>query len=83
LLTLAGNTVLVQGYFLQLEEKAVVTANFCEVPTIEYPKLYLESILLNLLSNAIRYRAPNRITQIHFRTEIKNNEIILIVTDNG
>jgi signal transduction histidine kinase len=66
-----------------LVSKAVVTANFCEAPTIEYPKLYLESILLNLLSNAIRYRAPNRITQIHFRTEIKNNEIILIVTDNG
>ena len=66
-----------------LDSKAVVTANFCEAPTIEYPKLYLESILLNLLSNAIRYRAPNRITQIHFRTEIKNNEIILIVTDNG
>ena len=45
--------------------------------------MYLESILLNLLSNAIRYRAPNRIAQIHFRTEIKNNEIILIATDNG
>ena len=66
-----------------LDSKAVVTANFCEAPTIEYPKLYLESILLNLLSNAIRYRAPNRIAQIHFRTEIKNNEIILIATDNG
>ena len=66
-----------------LDSKAVVTANFCEAPTVEYPKLYLESILLNLLSNAIRYRAPNRIAQIHFRTEIKNNEIILIATDNG
>ena len=66
-----------------LDSKAVVTANFCEAPTIEYPKLYLESILLNLLSNAIRYRAPNRIAQIHFRTEIINNEIILIATDNG
>ena len=66
-----------------LDSKAVVTANFCEATTIEYPKLYLESILLNLLSNAIRYRAPNRIAQIHFRTEIKNNEIILIATDNG
>ena len=66
-----------------LDSKAVVTANFCEAPTIEYPKLYIESILLNLLSNAIRYRAPNRIAQIHFRTEIKNNEIILIATDNG
>jgi len=66
-----------------LDSKAVVTANFCEAPTIEYPKLYMESILLNLLSNSIRYRAPDRIAQIHFRTEITNNEIVLIVTDNG
>jgi PAS domain S-box-containing protein len=66
-----------------LDSKAVVTANFCEAPTIEYPKLYMESILLNLLSNAIRYRAADRIAQIHFRTEIINNEIVLIATDNG
>ena len=66
-----------------LNSKAVVTANFCEAPTIEYPKLYMESILLNLLSNSIRYRAPDRIAQIHFRTEITNNEIVLIATDNG
>ena len=66
-----------------LDSKAVVTANFCEAPTIEYPKLYMESILLNLLSNSIRYRAPDRIAQIHFRTEITNNEIVLIATDNG
>jgi light-regulated signal transduction histidine kinase (bacteriophytochrome) len=43
----------------------------------------MESILLNLLSNSIRYRAPDRIAQIHFRTEIINNEILLIATDNG
>jgi len=66
-----------------LDSKAVVTSNFYEAPTIEYPKLYMESILLNLLSNAIRYRAPDRIAQIHFRTENINNEIILIATDNG
>jgi PAS domain S-box-containing protein len=66
-----------------LDSKAVVTSNFSEAPTIEYPKLYMESILLNLLSNSIRYRAPDRIAQIHFRTEIINNEILLIATDNG
>ena len=66
-----------------LGSKAVVTSNFCEAPTIKYPKLYMESILLNLLSNSIRYRALDRIAQIHFRTEIINNEILLIATDNG
>jgi PAS domain S-box-containing protein len=66
-----------------LDSKAVVTSNFAEAPSIKYPKLYMESILLNLLSNSIRYRAPDRIAQIHFRTEIINNEIVLIATDNG
>jgi PAS domain S-box-containing protein len=66
-----------------LDSKAVVTSNFCEAPNIAYPKLYMESILLNLLSNSVRYRAPNRIAQIHFHTEIINNEILLIASDNG
>jgi PAS domain S-box-containing protein len=66
-----------------LDSKAVVTSNFCEAPNIAYPKLYMESILLNLLSNSVRYRAPDRIAQIHFHTEIINNEILLIASDNG
>jgi PAS domain S-box-containing protein len=66
-----------------LDSKAVVTSNFCEAPNIEYPKMYMESILLNLLSNSIRYRAHDRIAKIHFHTEIINNEILLIATDNG
>ncbi len=66
-----------------LESKAVVTSNFSKAPAIEYPKLYLESIMLNLLSNSIRYRSPDRILKIHFCTEINTNEVTLIATDNG
>ena len=63
--------------------KAVITADFSQAPNIEYPKLYLESILLNFLSNSIKYRAPDRIAHIHFSTEINNNQIELLVSDNG
>ena len=66
-----------------LVSKAVITSDFSEVPIASYPKLYIESILLNLLSNAIRYSAPDRIPRIHFYTEMKNNEILLIAKDNG
>jgi len=65
------------------DSKAIVTSNFSEVPNIEYPKLYIESIMLNLLSNSIRYRSPDRIANIHFCTEMNNNEITLIARDNG
>jgi PAS domain S-box-containing protein len=66
-----------------LDSKAEVTSNFSEVANVEYPKLYMESIMLNLLSNSIRYRSPNRIAKIHFYTEINNNEIMLTAKDNG
>lgn len=66
-----------------LDSKAIVTSNFSEATKIEYPKRYLESIMLNLMSNSIRYRSQNRIPKIHFCTAIKNNEITLTITDNG
>jgi len=66
-----------------LISKAVITSNFSEAPTITYPKLYIESIVLNLLSNSLRYSAPGRIARIHFYTEVHNNEILLIAKDNG
>ena len=66
-----------------LASNAIVTSNFSEVPDIEYPKLYMESIMLNLLSNSIRYRAPDRIAKIHFCTEVNNHKIMLIAKDNG
>jgi signal transduction histidine kinase len=61
-----------------LGSKAVVTSNFSEVPTIAYPKLYMESILLDLLSNSIRYRTHDRIAKIHFRTKIINMRSYLL-----
>jgi PAS domain S-box-containing protein len=67
-----------------LDLKAVVTSDFSEAPNIEYPKLYMESIMLNLLSNSIRYSSPDRIAKIHFSTEINNNnDVLFIAKDNG
>ena len=67
-----------------LDSKAVVTSNFSEFPNIKYPKLYMESIMLNLLSNSIRYSSPDRIAKIHFSTEINNNnDVMFIAKDNG
>jgi signal transduction histidine kinase len=43
----------------------------------------MESIMLNLLSNSIRYSSPDRIAKIHFSTEINNNEVMFIAKDNG
>jgi PAS domain S-box-containing protein len=66
-----------------METESIITADFSKAPTIEYPKSYLESILLNLLSNAMKYQSPLRKPKIHFETATNKEEIILLVTDNG
>jgi signal transduction histidine kinase len=38
---------------------AIITSDFSKVPAIEYSAVYLESILLNLLSNALKYSFTN------------------------
>ncbi|WJJ96221.1 sensor histidine kinase [Algibacter luteus] len=44
---------------------------------------YLDSILLNLLTNAIKYREESRTGHIILKTKLKNNRIVLTVQDNG
>jgi PAS domain S-box-containing protein len=66
-----------------METKAIVTSDFLDTPEIEYPKTYLESIILNLFSNAMKYSAPDRIPKIHFKTEKSGKKTILTVSDNG
>ena len=44
---------------------------------------YLESILLNFTSNAIKYRSTKRASYIKFCTEVKSKEIMLTIEDNG
>lgn len=62
---------------------AVITSDFTAVKTIRTVKPYLESILYNLISNAIKYRMPDRAPLIHIHTDQLENEICLTVSDNG
>ncbi len=44
---------------------------------------YLDSILINLISNAIKYRSKERKPFIHLKTIKQNNCIVITVKDNG
>lgn len=44
---------------------------------------YLESIMLNLVTNAIKYSDPNKEAKIIFTTEMKDDFVVLNVKDNG
>lgn len=63
--------------------QADVTFDFNQAPTLHYSKPYLESIFQNLLTNAIKYRSPNRKPLIHFQSSVVNDRIELRVIDNG
>ncbi|MBC7744196.1 MAG: ABC transporter substrate-binding protein [Flavobacterium sp.] len=65
------------------QSKAQVFTDFSEVEHISFPKKYLTSILLNLLTNAIKYKSPERPLIINVSTHIDKNFTILKFTDNG
>ena len=55
-----------------------------EVETIfDINKSYLESIFLNLLTNAIKYREPSRQLRITIATKVKDNNLFMTFKDNG
>ncbi|MCK0156797.1 PAS domain S-box protein [Cellulophaga sp. F20128] len=51
--------------------------------TVRVVPAYLESILLNLLTNAIKYRALDRPCTIKITTEVSEKFISLAIIDNG
>lgn len=51
--------------------------------TINFSKKNFRSIVYNLISNAIKYRSPDRKLKIFLKTEVIQDFIILTVQDNG
>ncbi|AHM61685.1 signal transduction histidine kinase with CheB and CheR activity [Flammeovirgaceae bacterium 311] len=64
-------------YEVQLE------THFEDCSTITYADVYLNSILQNLISNAIKYRHPQRTPHIILRTTCSPEYVILTIADNG
>lgn len=50
---------------------------------IDYNPAYLESILLNLTSNAIKYSDPNRKLEIKYSFDSTEGKKVLTISDNG
>ena len=51
--------------------------------SIKFSKIYMQSILQNLISNAIKYRNKEKKSYIYLNTKIIDDKKILIVSDNG
>jgi PAS domain S-box-containing protein len=62
---------------------AVFKVNFEDAPMVNYPPKYLNSIFHNLVSNALKYRSPERPPIIEISTRKNKDSVLLVVKDNG
>jgi two-component system CheB/CheR fusion protein len=60
----------------------VISTDFA-VKGIYYSRKNMRSIIYNLLSNALKYSAPDRKPEVRITTELKNDCITLSLADNG
>lgn len=74
---MAGFIIECNKYNIQL------ITHFEQADTINFPAKYLNSILSNLISNAIKYRSPERQPCITISTHRQDKTIVLKISDNG
>jgi PAS domain S-box-containing protein len=63
--------------------KPIIKLKFEKVPLLNINKAYIESILLNLLTNSIKYKSENRKLKISITAEQIDHKAILTFKDNG
>lgn len=68
---------------LIIDSKVAIKTDFEALPSVYFNRYYLESVFLNLITNAIKYAFPGRPPVIEFHSWIENDELLLSVTDNG
>lgn len=66
-----------------LEANCKIITDFSDFPSIQYNPMYMESIFLNLMSNAIKYRSPDRDPEILISSTQTDGVRKLKFTDNG
>ncbi|MBW4362603.1 PAS domain-containing sensor histidine kinase [Flavobacterium taihuense] len=72
------------GFETQIREyEANIELDESEAPIIYFPQKYLESILINLVSNALKYKSHGRQPRIKIKSKKINDTVLLSVCDNG
>lgn len=76
------SSVCLQLQNLVTQKQPQVTTDF-EVQVISYPKVYLQSILYNLISNSLKYTRDGVTPVINIRSYTREGSTYLSVSDNG
>ncbi|UZR94398.1 sensor histidine kinase [Chondrinema litorale] len=67
----------------EIESNRLEVIEEFEADSIEFVKAYMESILQNLLTNAIKYRDTEKKSYVKFSSRNKENKVVLTCEDNG
>jgi len=68
----------------EIEARKVIIHNRVPRGTmVKYNPAYLESVVLNFMSNAVKYSSPDRIPEIELDTYHQKDKTVLKITDNG
>jgi PAS domain S-box-containing protein len=62
---------------------AVIHADFSAAPSVGFYRIYMESILFNLITNAVKYAHPGRKPVIDIKTQQDEQFVTLTIKDNG
>ncbi|XHR97394.1 CheR family methyltransferase [Mucilaginibacter sp. UC70_90] len=62
--------------------KAVFHTDF-QTKEVRFAKKNLRSVMLNLITNALKFHAADRLPEIHIKTEKDGEFIVLTISDNG
>ncbi len=65
------------------KNKVIINNSISENETLTYNPAYLESILLNFTTNAIKYSHPERAPIISYSISTNENKKVLKISDNG
>ncbi|MDN3492930.1 PAS domain-containing sensor histidine kinase [Winogradskyella bathintestinalis] len=66
-----------------IESKSTVSVDINPDIMVQGIPAYLDSILLNFLTNAIKYKKPNEAAKIELHASIKNDFVVLEIKDYG
>lgn len=60
-----------------------IVEDFSKVGSVNSVRSYFQSIFLNLLSNALKFRAPDRKLEIKLATDLVDDYVVISCNDNG
>ncbi|TWI94597.1 PAS domain S-box-containing protein [Mucilaginibacter frigoritolerans] len=67
----------------QIIKKKAIIHTYFKIPSMAFPKMYLESIFYNMISNSLKYSRAAVPPVITIKSEFEDGKLILTFNDNG